>query len=159
MKNIIILSILTIFFYSCDHFRPPKVDKLYSAFSNYNITFNKEGGDTLIYALVDYWRFDSYIQIDTIAVRMPRCDDVFPNSEPPVQKAGTCTNDILTVKYDFLQKYIEPVLIEGHWFKITKKSLREVSIVVSPNLSGKIRKVILTPDRNGTRLVISQVSN
>ena len=155
MKYIIALIIMTIISCSCDD----KPDKLKPAFSSYNISFDKEGGDTLIYALTDDWSFWDFMSIDSATVAMPHCEDVFPNSEPPVTKPGTCSNETLTVQYDILQKYIEPVSIEGDWFEITKITLREVSIVVSPNLTGNSREVRLTPDYSGTSLTISQSSN
>jgi hypothetical protein len=148
MKNMIILLITTILFYSCDN---GEVDKIFNTFphSSYNISFDKNGVDTARYALHDDWWIGTHIQIDDTIVTMPRCE---ANSRP-----GTCFDDILTVKYDFLQKYMEIVSIEGNWFKITKNTSIELHIAVYPNLTGKSREIGLElSDRTGMYITISQ---
>jgi hypothetical protein len=155
MKNIIALIILIIFFSSCDD----KPDKLKPAFSNYNIMFNKEGGDTLIYSLRDDWYFYEYLKINGVTVSLPHCDEVFFDSSYKNGKSGVCANELLTVKYDSLNNRLQPIIIEGSWFKVMKKTAKQVSITISSNLTGSSREIRLTPDYNGTPLVISQSGN
>jgi hypothetical protein len=149
---------LTILFYSCNN---EKVDRLSYAFSSYNISFDKKGADTIIYAIIDDWKIWTDMVIDGTTVAMPQCEEVFSfsNSGLPVYNPGICSSDILTVKYDFLQRHIEPVSIEGTWFKIIKNTLREINIVVHPNLTGKSREIRLSVDISGTSMVIYQSEN
>jgi hypothetical protein len=155
MKNIIALIIMTIISCSCDD----KSDKLKPAFSNYTIMFNKEGGDTLIYSLRDDWSFYEYLKIDGVTTSLPHCDEVFTDEGYKNGKPGECSNESLTVKYDSLSNRLEPIIIEGSWFKILKKTTKQVSIIISSNLTGNNREVRLTPDYSGTSLTISQSSN
>lgn len=152
--HILILMLIAVTLHSCDK----KVDKFPYTFFKTDIQFNKEGGNTTIISQSDEWTFGNCLLLDNQTINFPRCEEVFPDTEPQIQRAGTCSNDILTVKYDFMRKYLEPVQVEGSWFKLIKKTLKEASIVVSPNLSGKSRNFRVTVDPNGTTIVVTQYS-
>lgn len=155
MKNIIVLIIFTIFFGSCED----KSDKLKPAFSNYNISFNKEGGDTLIYSSRDDWFFYEYLKINGIVTSLPHCDDVFFDDSYKNGKSGVCSNELLTVRYDSINNRLEPTIIEGSWFRVVKNTSKQLSITISLNQTGSSREIRLTPDFDGTPLIISQSNN
>jgi hypothetical protein len=154
MKNIISLFVLMLMLYSCGY----DVEKFSQTFWQPNICFDKEGGDTTIVSQSANWRFDDSFKIDDTTLFLPRCEEVFPNSEPPVTKPGTCVNDDFTVKYDILREYLEPVQVEGSWFKLTKVTLLEANIAVSPNVSGKVRKFRVLVSKDGIEIVVTQLA-
>jgi hypothetical protein len=150
MKKMFLLLLSAVLFFSCDK-GEGRHTFTQSAFSmsNYKISFDKDGGDTTIYANVDDWSFGRYIGTEDTLLVIPHCKEVFWNG-------GTCSDDFFTVEYDLRQKYVEPVLIEGNWFKIRKNTLRKVNISVLPNLTGQSRQIELYSDHNGTLMLISQ---
>jgi len=154
MKNFIRLMILAISLYSCCN-----EEKYPITFSKGDVEFDKTGGNKVIVSLNDDWSFKDSLSIDYKTLYLPRCVEVFQNTEPPVYNPGTCSDSILTVKYDIMRKDLEPVQIEGSWFTISKKSLREISIVVSPNLTGKSRILWIRADIYGSAIFITQSAN
>ena len=146
--------IIAIILVSCGN----DVEKLPHTFSEPNIQFDKAGGDTIIVSQSVEWSFSEALKIDDKTLSLPRCEEVFLNTEPLVQNPDTCSDSILTVKYDIMRKYLEPVKIESSWFTISKKSLKEVNIVISPNLTNKSRNFRIIVDKNGTTIVITQLA-
>lgn len=146
------LMIVVAILYSCGD----KVDKLPHTFSTIDIGIDVAGCDTTIISQSDEWTFGDCLILDNQTTNYLQCQEVFSNSEPPAKTPGICSNKVLTIKYDFLSEKFEPVQITGSWFKLTKKSLREANIVVSPNLSGKPRTLKITVDRGGTTIAVFQ---
>ncbi|MDR0566364.1 MAG: hypothetical protein LBG47_04910 [Prevotellaceae bacterium] len=152
MKNMFFLTIVVAILHACGN----KVDKLPPTFSTADIRIAVAGCDTTIISQSDEWTFGDCLLLDNQTTNYPQCEEVFSNSEPPAKTPGICSDKVLTVKYDFLSEKFEPVQITGSWFKLTKKSLQEANIVVSPNLSGKPRTLKITVDRGGTTIAVSQ---
>ena len=119
-----------------------------------DVKFNKNGGNTVIQAIRDNWRFYDVLKIDSISITLPNCvDDTGHESRT---QEGMCSDDNFIVEYKVLQKYIEPVMIEYSWFKIIKNTPEQISIIVPPNTSGRQHEVRFMCSTNGTDLIITQ---
>jgi hypothetical protein len=153
MKNMFLLLLTAVLFCSCDKGEGHRTFQYAFTYSSYDISFDKDGGDTTIYAIRDNWSFWAYIKIDDTLLAMPHCKEVFWDGG---SRPGTCSDDFFTVEYDLRQKYMEPVLVESNWFKVTKSTLKEVNISVFPNLTEQSRIIELYPDHTGVPLKISQ---
>ncbi|MFV0390922.1 MAG: hypothetical protein ACK5KP_03410 [Paludibacteraceae bacterium] len=151
-KNLLTVMLIAVSLQSCDE----KRDRFPVTFSEPVLQFTKDGGDTTIISMSDEWGFGQSLSLDGVIVNYPRCEEVFLNTEPIKMAPGSCSNDILTVKYDYTTRDFEPVQIEGSWFKVTKKSSTDVDIVVTPNLSGKFRRLWIIVDSNGTLIDVTQ---
>jgi hypothetical protein len=157
MKKIFILTIIFAGLIACKN----NVAEIYpQGFSALEFSFDAGGGDTVITSQRDEWTIVDYISINNISFGFPRCIEVFPengyNNRKPIP--GTCSDSMLTVKYDFLKDYyIETTQIKTDWFTITKENLKKLSIRICPNATGNMRIIRLNiSDKSGTRIIITQ---
>ena len=161
MKYIFLLFAIAFCFSSCE--RRGDWEKIYpQGFSATELSFSAKGGNTTITSQRDEWYFFGGIEINGEYFYFPRCGEVFPYvdySHLKEPKPGICSDNLLTVKYDILKKYLEIVEIESAWFKITKEDPKQMTVFIEPNLTGETRQIgLLAIDRNGTRISITQLT-
>ena len=137
-------------------------DPIYSqGFSAPELSFNADGGSSIITSQRDEWWFDFCCNIDDIygvITEFPRCKDVFPDAGySKDNKPGTCSDSTLSVTYDIINGHFEAVKIESNWFQVIKETPKQINFIIKANLTGYTRHLQLyVNDRMGTKIIISQ---
>jgi hypothetical protein len=154
MKKLILLSIIFVGLYACSI----PVDPIYpQGFSATELSFGADGGSAIITSQRDEWCFDLYCDINETIAGFPRCEDVFIDIYSQNNRAGVCSDSVLTVTYDIMNKRLEAVKIENFWFQVIKETPKQINFIIEPNLTGYSRKFQLyIGDKMGTSIIVTQ---